>query len=152
MQHILRASMFVPRPRAEVFAFFADARNLERITPPELKFRIVTREPIIKKDALIDYRLGLFGLSFNWRTLIAEWNAPHRFVDVQLKGPYRSWHHTHSFFDERHGTRIEDEVRYELPLPPLGDVAYPIVRLQLRRIFNYRQKIIGQLLMEENEY
>jgi ligand-binding SRPBCC domain-containing protein len=150
MQHVLRTSMFVPRPRAEVFAFFADAHNLERITPPELKFRIVTRPPvIIEKDALIDYRLGLFGLSFGWRTLISEWDEPNRFVDVQLKGPYKSWRHTHTFFDEKDGTRIEDEVRYELPLSPLGDIAYPIVRLQLRRIFNYRERIIRQLLIEE---
>ena len=150
MQHILRTSMFVPRPRAEVFAFFADAHNLERITPPELKFRIVAPQPVtIQKDALIDYRLGLFGLSFKWRTLIAEWDAPNRFVDIQLKGPYKSWHHTHSFSDEKNGTRIQDEVRYELPLSPLGDVAYPIVRLQLHRIFNYREKIIRQLLTED---
>lgn len=147
MQHILRTSMFVPRPRAEVFAFFADARNLERITPPELKFKVVTPEPIvIEKGALIDYRLGLFGMSFGWRTLISAWDEPNRFVDEQLRGPYKSWHHTHTFVDEGNGTRIQDEVRYELPLTPLGDVAYPIVRLQLRRIFNYRQKIIGKLL------
>ena len=149
MQHTLRTSMFVPRPREEVFAFFADAANLQRITPPELHFRIATPGRIeIQRGTIIDYKLGLFGLRFGWRSLISEWDAPHKFVDEQLAGPYKSWHHTHSFRAEAGGTRIEDEVRYELPLTPLGDVAYPIIRLQLRRIFNYRQKVIAAIFAE----
>ena len=136
MIHQLDATLDLPLPVDTVFAFFADASNLERITPPELKFKILTPTPIeIRPGTLIDYQLGLFFLKFGWRTEIRESNPPHHFVDVQLKGPYKQWIHRHEFTPVAGGTRITDHVDYELPLSPLGDVALPIIRLQLGRIF-----------------
>jgi ligand-binding SRPBCC domain-containing protein len=130
----------------EVFEFFSDAGNLERITPPELNFNIVTPRPFnIKKDALIEYRLGLLGFKFSWLTIISEWNPPYSFSDEQLKGPYKVWHHNHRFYQEGNKTIIEDEVNYKLPLYPLGEIAYPVINIQLNRIFNYRSKIIKEL-------
>lgn len=146
-EHVLRASTRVALPRAEVFEFFADARNLERLTPPELRFRILTPLPIVMAaGTVIDYRLRLFAGSFAWRTLISRWEPGVLFVDEQVKGPYAKWVHTHSFSDADGGTLVNDEVRYRLPFFPLGEVALPVVRLQLRRIFAFRARRIGELL------
>lgn len=145
---ILRVSQRLPLPRAEVFAFFSDAGNLQRITPPELGFRILTPMPVeMRAGARIEYRLRLFGIPFGWRTRIEEWSPPDRFVDVQESGPYPLWVHTHTFRDDPDGfTVVEDEVRYRLPLSPLGDVAHPLVRRQLDRIFRYRHHAVAAIL------
>lgn len=135
--------MMLAVPLAQVFAFFSDASNLERITPPELHFRITTPRPLeISSGTIIDYRLSLFGLPFAWKTRIAEWTPPHVFVDEQLEGPYRQWIHRHTFRAVAGGTEIADEVRYRLPLSPIGELAWPVVALQVRRIFAYREKVI----------
>ena len=89
-EHILERRQIIERPREEVFEFFADAGNLERITPPELNFQIISSQPIdIKKGALIDYQLKLRGIPLTWKTEITEWNPPHEFVDTALKSPYK---------------------------------------------------------------
>jgi ligand-binding SRPBCC domain-containing protein len=145
--HTLLKITEVPLRREEVFAFFSDAGNLERITPPELNFNIITPQPLeIKKDSLIEYQLRLFGVKLSWLTIISEWNPPEMFVDEQLKGPYRKWHHTHRFHDKGERTIIEDEVNYELPFYPFGEAVHPLIKFQLKRIFNYREKIIKDLL------
>lgn len=146
--HFIRTRLVIPRPREEVFPFFAQAENLGRITPPELAFRIRTPLPVLMKaGALIDYTIGLHGIPMRWRTRISEWDPPHSFVDEQLQGPYALWVHRHTFTDHPSGgTLIADEVRYRLPLWPLGDLALPLVRRQLRRIFAYRQEAVRMLL------
>jgi ligand-binding SRPBCC domain-containing protein len=144
--HWLERETIVPRPRTEVFAFFSDAANLERITPPFLRFRITTPQPLdIREGTLIDYRLSLFGIPFGWRTLIEEYEPEERFVDRQLKGPYRLWRHTHEFSDVPGGTRMVDRVEYAIPLGPLGGLARALfVRRMLDRIFDFRAKTINE--------
>jgi ligand-binding SRPBCC domain-containing protein len=142
--------MSLPLPRERVFAFFADAANLELITPPELRFRILTPRPIpMQEGAMIDYRLRLFGVPLRWQARIADWRPPLGFVDVQLHGPYRAWRHTHRFHDDGKATIVEDVVRYRLPFGPFGDVFHPLVRLQLERIFRFRQSAVRSCLLGE---
>lgn len=147
VRNVLERSTWIPRPVGEVNRFFADVVNLERITPPELRFRVLTPPPVeIRRGTLIDYRLSLFGVPFGWRTEITCWEPPHRFVDTQLSGPYRTWIHLHEFASEDGGTRMRDRVDYELPLGPLGRVGLPLVRRQLDRIFDFREAAIRGLL------
>ena len=142
--HTLRRAQWIPRPIDEVFAFFSDARNLEEITPPWLGFRILTPGPIrIAAGTRIRYRLSLHGIPLGWTTEIRRWKPPLRFIDVQLDGPYRLWHHTHLFESKDGGTLITDIVRYRLPFGIIGEVMHRIkVRRDLERIFDYRVRRI----------
>ena len=147
--HYLRYSLALTLPRDEVFRFFADAANLERITPPELNFTILTPLPIeMQTGTIIEYRLALFGVAFGWKTGITEWSPPDQFVDEQLAGPYQSWIHRHVFRDAPDGsTIIDDEIDYQLPAAPIGELAQPLVRAQLERIFRYRQERVKAILL-----
>jgi ligand-binding SRPBCC domain-containing protein len=137
----------VEAPIAEVFEFFSNASNLAVLTPPELQFRIITPQPIeMKPGALIDYRIGLWGVPMKWRTRIGLWEPPHLFVDEQLSGPYRTWVHTHRFTAlPNGGTGIDDRVDYTMRFGPIGRVAAPLVRRELERIFDYRTDRIRTL-------
>jgi ligand-binding SRPBCC domain-containing protein len=152
VHHELKTVTHLPLPLEEVFDFFACAENLELITPPELQFRILTPQPIVmERGSLIDYRLRLHKIPFRWRTLISLWNPPHSFVDEQLRGPYRKWIHTHRFEPNGEGTRMIDEVKYELPLWPLGKIAHVFVRPRLELIFLYRQQAVRRLLLPRSD-
>jgi ligand-binding SRPBCC domain-containing protein len=142
----------VPRPLPEVFAFFADAANLEELTPGFLRFRILTPKPIVLgAGSLIDYQLTLLGIPFHWRTRIETFDPPGPgsetagFSDIQLTGPYARWHHRHEFQAVSGGTDIRDVVDYALPLGPLGMLAHALfVRRQLDAIFEYRRQRCAQ--------
>jgi ligand-binding SRPBCC domain-containing protein len=151
MRHVLEREQFVARPRSEVFAFFADAANLERLTPSSLRFEIKTPPPIeMRPGTLIDYRIRLFGIGLRWRTLIEAFEPEARFVDVQLKGPYRLWRHTHEFIDAPGGTVVRDRVEYEMPLGLLGELARVVfVERQLGAIFDFRRESIQKLFGAE---
>jgi ligand-binding SRPBCC domain-containing protein len=144
----LTLECLVPRPHAEVFAFFADARNLEALTPPWLRFRILTEQPIaMGEGTLIDYRIALRGLPMRWRSRIAAWEPPHRFVDEQLRGPYRLWVHEHRFTAHPLGTLVRDTVRYAIAGGPFEPWIHRwLVRPDLRRIFAFRSATLSRLL------
>jgi ligand-binding SRPBCC domain-containing protein len=135
----LTAEQWLPRRLPDVFAFFADANNLDVLTPGWLRFEILTPRPIeMKVGALIDYRLRLRGLPIRWQSEISVWEPPHRFVDEQRRGPYRLWHHTHTFADHNGGTMVGDRVRYAGPGRALVNRLF--VRRDVEWIFAYRQE------------
>jgi ligand-binding SRPBCC domain-containing protein len=143
--HVLEREQRLPGEPADVFPFFADAFNLEQITPPWLRFRVDRPGSIdMRPGALIEYRLRLHRVPLRWQTTIAVWDPPRRFVDVQIRGPYRLWHHTHDFArDGDGGTVMRDTVRYGLPLGRLGDLAHLLlVRRDLAAIFDFRAEAI----------
>ena len=164
MEHTLDFQIELPRVREAVFPFFRDAFNLERITPPELRFRVLTPGPIeMGPGARILYRLRLWGVPFGWETVISRWEPPVRFVDEQVAGPYRRWVHLHEFVPTSRGTLVRDHVDYALPFSPVGEVVHPLVlgrqvtglvagydltplvRGQLNRIFRYRQQALRRI-------
>ena len=138
------AELWLPQPIDKVFPFFGEARNLEMLTPPWVKFKVLTPEPIaMRMGMLIDYRIKVHGLPIHWQTEIIEWNPPHRFVDVQLSGPYTLWHHTHTFIERDGGTLCRDEVRYRPRGGALINALF--VRRDVERIFDYRQKRLREI-------
>ena len=145
--HRLEREQFVPRRLDEVFDFFAQARNLERITPPWLGFHVVGPEEIeMEPGALIEYRLRLHRIPVRWLTRIEAWEPGRAFVDRQVHGPYKVWHHLHEFEAVPGGTVVRDRVNYALPLGPLGALGLPLVRRDLMQIFDFRRAAVADLL------
>ena len=148
MHYRLTDRFLVQADLQKTWAFFSDANNLPKITPPAMKFRIDHSPPGgIEQDSLFDYTVHINGLPIKWKTLIIEWSPPRQFVDLQLSGPYALWHHRHTFEETEDGVACGDTVVYKLPFGPLGRIAQPlIVRRQLLEIFRFRRTAIERLL------
>lgn len=149
-EDVLEREQWFAQSPAELFPFFADARNLERITPEFLAFRVLkTSTAEVGEGTLIDYRLRLHGIPVGWQSRIDEWQPSRRFVDRQVRGPYRLWHHTHTFEDSRGGTLVRDRVRYAVPLGGLGQlVAGGLVRRDLDAIFDFRYRRLREIFAQ----
>ncbi len=135
----LRTSLWLPKPLSDVFPFFADAANLEALTPPWVNFKILTKPPIpMHEGAKIDYTIRVRGLPLRWQTKITAWEPPYRFVDEQIRGPYSRWVHEHRFREEDGQTLCEDHVNYA----PIGGslMNWLFVGRDVERIFAYRQE------------
>lgn len=147
----LERTQLIPHPIEHVFAFFAEAGNLELITPPFLHFRILTPSPIqMKTGTLIDYQLRLFHIPFRWTTRIETFAPCRYFTDVQIAGPYRLWHHRHEFSVIPEGTLVRDVVDYKLPFGSLGTLAHILfVQRTLQKIFDYRQEQVETLFRKK---
>ena len=149
--YVLEGEQWLPLPLNDVFPFFADATNLQAITPPWLRFHVLTPEPIpMRVGQHIDYRLRVRGVPLRWQSEITAWNPPHRFVDEQRRGPYKRWHHEHMFMERGGGTVIFDRVEYALYGGPLAPLVHTlIVRSDVERIFRFRGEAIERALLED---
>jgi ligand-binding SRPBCC domain-containing protein len=138
---------WLPASRDAVFSFFADARNLERLTPPWLHFRILTAGPIdMRTGAHIDYRILLHGIPLRWQSVISHWDPPRQFIDEQISGPYRRWVHTHTFEPENGGTRVSDAVEFDVIASWL--TGWFVMR-DLRKIFAYRHETLIRIFADQ---
>jgi ligand-binding SRPBCC domain-containing protein len=138
-----QTELWLPRPREEIFAFFADAANLDAITPPWVHFHTVTRAPIeMRPGTLIDHKLRIHGLPIRWRSRITVWEPPARFVDEQVRGPYRLWRHEHVFEERDAGTLVRDRVQYAVPFDFV--VHDLLVRRDVEKIFAHRTETLRQ--------
>ncbi|MBS0633651.1 MAG: SRPBCC family protein [Verrucomicrobia bacterium] len=142
--HTFESELWLPCARELVYPFFADARNLEKITPPWLRFRIITPTPIpMRVGARIDYRLRIHGFPVRWQTEITRWDPPFAFVDEQRRGPYRQWIHTHTFEEKDGGTLCRDKVVYSVPGGEF--INWLVVQRDVQTIFTYRRTVLSQL-------
>ena len=145
--HVLETRVRLARPRPEVFAFFADPRNLLRLTPPHVGLRLRTDHVTLTAGAVLDFQVRWLGVPLRWRSYVREYDPPYRFVDVQVRGPWARWEHRHLFLEDGGGTWVEDRVTYRLPLGPLGRLAHGVlVERQLRALWAYRQARLAELL------
>ena len=144
--HVMESRVWLAHPRAEVFAFFADPRNLARLTPPGLRLSVLTPASTLSAGAILDLRVAWLGIPVPWRVYIREYDPPHRFVDVQVRGPWARWEHRHLFLEGDGGTWVEDRLTYRPPLGPLGRLAHAVaVGRQVRALWAYRQRRLGEL-------
>jgi ligand-binding SRPBCC domain-containing protein len=144
----METAQLLPAPRERVFAFYSDAFELERLTPPRLRFRLITPRPIeIRPGTRIDYRLHIRGIPIRWQSEIMVWEPPHRFVDEQRRGPYRHWRHEHTFEEVEGGTICRDVVDFSVPGGRL--VERILVRPDIRQIFAYRQRVLAELFASD---
>ena len=145
----LTAEVFLPKSREEIFPFFADAYNLEELTPSWMNFSVLTPAPIdMHEGTLIDYKLRIRGVPLRWRTKITGWEPPYRFCDEQLKGPYRFWRHEHTFVNVDGGCLARDQVDYAVPGGKL--IHWLIVRRDVERIFEYRTEVLKRIFAGES--
>lgn len=148
--HTVQRSQTVNDAAAGAFAFFERPENLQALLPPTLNFEILTPKPLeMRAGALFDYSFRLHNIPVRWTTLIVTYEPPHRFVEVQLRGPFSFWHHTHSFRESNNATEVVDEIRYGMRCRMLGKIAHALfVRRDLEWIFDYRAKAIEMMFTE----
>ena len=145
--HLLESRVWVGRPRADVFAFFADPGTLSRLVPPSLGVRLVTSAPALTTGAVIEYRLRWLGVPLRWQAFVREYDPPFRFLDVQLRGPYARWEHRHLFLEDEGGTVVEDRIVYRLPLGLIGRAVHAVVvERQIHAAWAFRTRRLAELL------
>ena len=148
--HEIKIEQWVPQPLNKTFSFFKEAKNLEKITPEFLKFKVLNQStPKIQGGTILNYRISLHGCPMKWQSKIKDWEPDHKFSDIQLKGPYSHWYHTHEFEEKKDGTLIKDHVLYKIPFGILGDlIVGKWIRKDLQLVFNHRAKVINNIMAQ----
>ena len=151
--HKVVKTLEINKPLEEVFQFFNTPKNLSRLMPKLMGFKLLTPEPIIMKEgAVFDYQIRMMGLPMRWTSYISEYDPPNAFADIQLKGPNSYWHHRHRFVANGDSTTVIDEVHYMLPLGILGRIANALVmKWMVSYIFNYRTKVVDAVFKESSD-
>jgi ligand-binding SRPBCC domain-containing protein len=146
--YVLETRVWIARPRADVFAFFAEPANLACMMPPGIDVTLLaTPSARMEAGAVLDYRVRWLGVPFRWRAFVREYDPPHRFVDVQVRGPWARWEHRHLFLEEDGGTRMEDRITYRPPLGPAGRLAHVLlIERQLADAWRVRRERIAEYL------
>jgi ligand-binding SRPBCC domain-containing protein len=145
--HLLETRVWVGCPRAEVFAFFVDPSNLARLTPASFHVTVRNAPPVMQAGAVLDYEMRWLGVPMRWRAFVREFDAPYRFLDVQLRGPYARWEHCHRFLDKDGGTVVDDRIVYRLPLGAAGRLLHAaLVKRQLAAVWTFRTRRLAELL------
>ncbi|MBM4263405.1 MAG: SRPBCC family protein [Deltaproteobacteria bacterium] len=145
----LKRSLWLPQPREKIFNFFSNPHNLDRVTPPWLRFKVLSPpSTTIQTGTLLDYRLRLRGIPIFWQSEISLWQPPLRFVDRQTRGPYSLWVHDHTFDHDHGGTLVGDNVEYAVPGGTLVNLL--LVAPDLERIFDYRHQVLKDLFDSQN--
>ena len=150
--HEIRLEQWVPQSIEKTFSFFKEAKNLEKITPEFLKFKVLKQSTqTIQEGTKISYRFSLHGFPVTWQSQITDWKPSRKFSDIQVRGPYSHWHHTHEFDEKNGGTLVRDQVTYKVPFGVLGDIIIdPFIRKDLEKIFNHRRKVIQSIMGQMN--
>ncbi len=145
------SEQFFKKPITEVFDFFKRPENLDAITPAKLGFKILTPGPILmQKNAIIDYTIRLYGVPMRWQTQITDYHPPYSFTDTQVKGPYKTWIHTHTFSEKDGGTLMTDNVQYSLFWGPVGEIARVLfVKREIEKIFQARRQVLEKIFTEK---
>jgi len=148
--HEFKTTIKLPLGIEEVFSFFCNTANLKKITPPQFHLQPLTPQPIeITQGIIMNYKLRLYGFPLRWQLKIANWDPPYQFIDEQIRGPFRLWRHTHRFREENGATIIEDHLHYALRFWPMGEIASPLVRAQVKWLFRYRKQAVQDALLKK---
>ena len=147
--YYLEDELRIEKPLKEVFEFFNTPKNLGVITPPYMKFKLLTPEPIVMKEgAVFDYSISILGLPIRWTSMIVDYEPPYRFTDIQLRGPHSYWHHEHTFQEDSGGTIIKDSVHLLMPWGIFGSLGYHLVAKHLNKgLFKYRKDVVAKTFL-----
>lgn len=136
----------LPCSLEEAFAFHTDIQNLPKLSPPDTHVQIQNEVTSFEKGTRIVLKAQKGYRAMTWEVEVSEFNPPYSFTDVAIKSPFKSWSHTHSFFQKEGTTYMQDSIECTLPFGFIGKLFESYVKKELETMFAYRHKAIVELL------